>query len=1533
MDQQPAMTGSQIIDAYIADLDAELALYNDCVANNQTKPYKDLPTSTTNRKLTSLFPDNSTKQTTDHVQSLMILFARESTHLDAIKKALVTKKGTVTSPKEAEKAIGTIKDYLDNLDTAMSDVEILNGAIAIINPPATTPKEALTDTKIVAIQNNQILKGARVYQGADGGDVNLDFYLVKQAEKVYCFYQKNAEKPECSEIKTVANIEKLLGAGYATILLESARDSNITHTTLSDPRLITLLSKLEQNKLLVPEDKSLLFMISEVFSSVAFSNLWKRPLNMEEAKDFLRFLTGKNKDKIDPAFLARLTLCNQGELNKIKTTFGVANSFASEFFQGSSFAPSISALHVASSADATLGEADKKDILDGKKYCWYNVNAGHAFGLVFGNVDTKKDKRKIYIQDSTERNDGDILTTYKAAIAKIYPEGKEGENYEIVRTTKKKDSAKMFAETNAAGKTSGIENQCRYSAIIFSERVILGLAKGDSFGAGSIKYGEKDFVDAFAGYFDKSAMGIEASSKPKRRQLPPTPKQAAADDLVAHADPYVLLQKHGATFDEFWTWRKHRDKDIKAIRDQAQTQGLNEIRTSKKPFVVIQAVNDRPHLWEQRAAGIQATKAWLVANSPQQECLVINNSGGHWDSTRVSSNPINQHIESSGANLACGCYTLMNIVIQYSAHADQAQLNAALAKLTDPERATIRAALNTPDVNSSKLDAALVRKFTQAAIQVLPSTGAATKAVRDLAIKNVVRSHYQLATEELGMALEGLGIKYIEQSALGQIHDAANDDQFLQQNVQLNLLGANGPISFRNQMHEIAAYIGTIAHPNPPAAGLPAAALPNDLDALIASNPPPDFTKQFLIPADFIFYCEAIGLKTIRVDNVDYFRFLKDNADEVLIPTINTAQSKIYLSKEIQSSSESEDCSSFTDMLASEEIPITNYNSICELLLEALNKTIAAAVEEKPKPIVAGLNPAFANATYIEGLSDHMPVSFTVDGKRILTLNLLRRCTSSTTKVNGDKVGSNNPYNVEETPEQYAARFRQQIRFLVEAAKTHDFIALQEADVLNENPELLKELLLALSEDYGITRETGQDYAADSNDKKHLHPRGLATIYNKKKYTLGATTLHCEINKAPKAQSPYKKHHAMITAYTTKDSGELISVGNMHLDSEEAKTQIAELNKALLTTNLGVIVGDTNSPRVANASCFGIDEATCYDSIAKVKNGCKVKDTVSAKIPGNGGPKTAFHGTDDAALAPTNKTPTKKSYDVALIKAGPTKDIDAWVNAGKYVSVADEKEKFTDYSIQPKVTIARGKSYDLNEKPSPKPKIADAETLKTTAAIKNAISELVDPKKTPDKDNAAVKAAIKDKFEAALETQKAEIAPKKAYRGIGLEANVVNLTKDFVALKIGDIFEEGLASFFADDEAAAIGVTDLQTKLAGKFIIGVDGKDINDLASKNGGKSSPQFLKKVVEMFHGAGNLEFTVIDKFHGTSTQIKCERNIFVAHTCDHPAAKTALTAAGKKGAQYNPDTHGIEALAESEKITKAATDALVAANSKSK
>jgi len=398
----------------------------------------------------------------------------------------------------------------------------------------------------------------------------------------------------------------------------------------------------------------------------------------------------------------------------------------------------------------------------------------------------------------------------------------------------------------------------------------------------------------------------------------------------------------------------------------------------------------------------------------------------------------------------------------------------------------------------------------------------------------------------------------------------------------------------------------------------------------------------------------------------------------------------------------------------------------------------------------------------------------------------------------------------------------------------------------------------------------------------------------------------------------------MITTYTAKEGGEaVISVGNMHLDFKEAAAQIAALNALLPATNLGVIVGDTNSPRAANASCFGIDEATCYDSITKA--------TQKKPIGPNGGDKTAFHGSSDAELPPTNPKPIKKSYDVALIKAGPDKKVKVQVNAGKSVSVDGGKEKFTNYPTQAEVTIAKGKSYNSTERPSPKPEPKAALALETRAAINNAITELANPAtlSVANQDTTTVKAAIKDQFEVALETQKDIIAPKKAYRGIGLEANVVNLTKDIVALKIGDIFEEGLARFFADGSAEAMEVADLKTKLASKFIIGVGNVDINTLATNNGGKNSPDFLKAVVAMFRGAGDLEFTVIDEFHGIASTIKCERNIFVAHTCTE--AKAAL--ADKKGAQYNPDTHGIEALAESEKITKAATDALVAAKSKSK
>ena len=88
------------------------------------------------------------------------------------------------------------------------------------------------------------------------------------------------------------------------------------------------------------------------------------------------------------------------------------------------------------------------------------------FGLVFKKHDSE-DKYKIYIQDSTETTEegGEVYGRYKEAINKIY----NGE-YEIVKTIKQKNHAEqMFVNP---GNAYGIQNQCRYCAIIFSEIVL-----------------------------------------------------------------------------------------------------------------------------------------------------------------------------------------------------------------------------------------------------------------------------------------------------------------------------------------------------------------------------------------------------------------------------------------------------------------------------------------------------------------------------------------------------------------------------------------------------------------------------------------------------------------------------------------------------------------------------------------------------------------------------------------------------------------------------------------------------------------------------------------------------------------------------------------------------------------------------------------------------------------------------------------------------------------------------------------------------
>lgn len=636
-------------------------------------------------------------------------------------------------------------------------------------------------------------------------------------------------------------------------------------------------------------------------------------------------------------------------------------------------------------------------------------------------------------------------------------------------------------------------------------------------------------------------------------------------------DIHAFLAQHNVELGDYFAWRSAQDSDIKAIRDRASEEKLEEILTLSQPFVVIQAISNYQQLFAQRRLGIVATKKWLAENLPNQQCLVINNSGGHWDLTSLSASGQEDLIESSGADLACGCYTFMNVVIQYSAYADPNRLREALKKLLPEEQRQIESILRDPSKNSRELSPQLVRKFTQAAIEVLPTTGrVANDEVRQKSIEDVIKPNYQLATEEICLALDGLEISYVEQSAL--VDQIATNDQDLQQNVYANLVGANGEVSFQNEISRVCDYIVSTS---------PA----TSRDQLIEKVVRPNFSQQFLIPAQFIDYCKALGLGQEEIDGVNYFVFLNNDGTEVFIPTENKAESRIYFyngSEDLDSDLSDDESSEQYNV---EEYPVDQYHKISEDLLAALD--------------------------------------------------------------------------------------------------------------------------LALKKDC-------KEYAADQ---------------------------------------------------------------------------------------------------------------------------------------------------DDATKSPP---------------------------------------------------------------PSPKPKPRSSTTLDAVSLIKSAFENIASVAATSNR----IEVAIEDK----LEKQKGETAPTAPYRGIGVSAIVTEPVKGITALKIEDIFEESLARFFVNADTTAMSADDLKTKLAGKFIVAVNGQDINQLAINHGGKNKPQFLKAVVSLFHGAGNLEFEIVDKVNdpksatkSPKTKIRCERNIFVAHTCDE--VKNQL--GDKKGAQYNPDIHGIEAL--SKKVTEVATAVLAEGHTK--
>ena len=603
------MSGKEIIESFIEGLVGEKGVYDEITrvegGGVRDKFLQGCSNDFRGDRISRLFPG---KKQEDSATKILFIFGRNKFEL--IKAALETKaKNAALTEEEANYALKIVRDAFE-FDEGL--LPLFDDTIALINGEVVLKKDMpeLTGEEFSGMKDRDVVEASWVYEGhnLDGSpdDKSSDMRLVKWNGKVYIFCKKQDDEYECKEVKNVGEVAAAVqaigpdkqGQKYLNtqnrikigklVKIGETRKGVVSHSSLNDKQLKDLLVKLESGDAMKSSDKSLLLMISEVFvADNGMSGLFQRPLNLEETKDFLRFLTQGIAQVKDPTFAARIILGNQEKLNEIKTAFvGTNKSFASEFFQSSQYAEYTKDNFITSGPGKAFSSEVKSTILTGNKSCLYNSGA-HYFGLVFGPK--AAGKRKIYIQDSTETVTTEITGNYETAIRQFYA----GE-YEIVKTVRKKDTTPMFDSRDGG---SGIQNQCRYSAIIFSERVLAEVKAGQSPKGFSIKYGQTDFENKFVEWFDKSKLGQEISS-PKKS---PTPKVEKSKSEVLR----FIAERHAkfdfAAQDRFNSAFKLRENLAKGetvesyVKKRLEESGPEKIREFLAEPVVdnLQFGNDR----------------------------------------------------------------------------------------------------------------------------------------------------------------------------------------------------------------------------------------------------------------------------------------------------------------------------------------------------------------------------------------------------------------------------------------------------------------------------------------------------------------------------------------------------------------------------------------------------------------------------------------------------------------------------------------------------------------------------------------------------------------------------------------------------------------------------------------------------------------------------------------------------------------------------------------------------------------------------
>lgn len=209
--------------------------------------------------------------------------------------------------------------------------------------------------------------------------------------------------------------------------------------------------------------------------------------------------------------------------------------------------------------------------------------------------------------------------------------------------------------------------------------------------------------------------------------------------------------------------------------------------------------------------------------------------------------------------------------------------------------------------------------------------------------------------------------------------------------------------------------------------------------------------------------------------------------------------------------------------------------------------------------------------------SDHTPVNFCVSQQgpqppfslpiQIMTWNKLNQCHSKLTCKATPHPYSNNPWDIDESDQQYADRVKQQREYLIQTIIDKDVICLQEVnDLLFPQTPNIQQINSVFENDldrigYGMIKS-----------RKIDNTRHLVTLYNKNRLKY--------LNQRGVLPSEKGKNSGLEIEFKDKTTGLSYAATNIHLEWNEdyrqviLDYQIEQIARGIMTT----ISGDTNHP-------------------------------------------------------------------------------------------------------------------------------------------------------------------------------------------------------------------------------------------------------------------------------------------------------------------------------------------------------------------